>query len=105
MTLNHGGYLSSPIPDWLHQVIKLGTYPTTRGLGLRSCLRPASGSTFGAKLHHVGLNTCVSQLLAPGMQGCSAYGAWCLFRGPRSSSGAAFRQALRRRLPPSLPAL
>ena len=31
MTLNHGGYLSSPIPDWLHQVIKLGTYPTTRG--------------------------------------------------------------------------
>ena len=33
MTLDHGGYLSSPIPDWLHQVIKLGTYPTTRGLG------------------------------------------------------------------------
>ena len=33
MTLDHGGYLSSPIPDWLHQMIKLGTYPTTRGLG------------------------------------------------------------------------
>ena len=46
MTLDHSGYLSSPIPDWLHLVIKLGTCPTTRASGSS----PRAGSLCNSRM-------------------------------------------------------